>query len=112
MKTPLRHWRPAGRIVALALVLAAVPLPGWAGEPGQPPPAPGLKASIAKAATSGSAALEQSKPQAPDRSQLASKSFFKTPAGIVTIIVVGIGTGFAVYSAKHDRIHSVVRQNQ
>jgi hypothetical protein len=98
--------------MALALILAAIPLPGLAGEPDKAAPPPGLKASIAKAATSGSTALDQAKPTAPDRAKLGSTSFFKSPAGIATIIVVALGTGFAIYTAKHDRIHSVIRQGQ
>lgn len=112
MKRLLRQWRPMARAVSLALILAAIPLPALAADSTKAVPAPGLKASIARAATSGSAVLEQEKPQAPDRAKLGSTSFFKTPAGIATIIVVALGTGFAVYSAKHDRIHSVVRQTQ
>jgi hypothetical protein len=100
------------RAVALALILAAIPLPALAGDSTNAVPAPGLRASIAKAATSGSAELAQDKPQVPDRAKLGSTSFFKSPAGIATIIVVALGTGFAVYSASHDRIHSVVRSTQ
>jgi hypothetical protein len=112
VKLQFRQWRPVGRVVALALILAAIPLPGLAGEPTKVATPPGLKASIAKAAASGSVALEQTKPAAPDRAALGSTSFFKSPAGIATIIVVAIGTGFAIYSAKHDRIHSVIRATQ
>lgn len=111
MKRLFRQWRPMARAVALALILAAIPLPALAGDSTKAVPAPGLKASIAKAATSGSAVLAQDKPQ-PDRAKLGSTSFFKSPAGIATIIVVALGTGFAVYSANHDRIHSVVRSTQ
>ncbi len=113
MKHHLGSWRPVARAVALALILAAVPLPGFAAEePNKAAPTPGLTASIAKAAASGSVALEQAKPQTSDRAQLGSTRFFRTPAGIATIVAVALGTGFAIYSASHDRIHSVVRQNQ
>jgi hypothetical protein len=98
--------------VALALILAAIPLPCLAGESDKAVPPPGLKASIAKAATSGTTALEQAKPTAPDRAKLGSRSFFKSPAGIATLVVVALGTGFAIYTAKHDRIHSVIRATQ
>jgi hypothetical protein len=113
VKAQFRSWRPAARMLALALVMAALPLPGLAEETNKPVPVPGLKASIARVAASGAVTLEQAKPAAaPDRAKLGSTSFFKSPAGIATILVVAIGTGFAIYSTKHDRIHSVVRQGQ
>jgi hypothetical protein len=113
VKRQFRHWRRLGRVMTLALILAAVPLPGLAGEPVKTAPTPGLKASIAKVASSSASLLEQAKPEAaPDRAKLGSTSFFKSPAGIATLVVVAIGTGFAVYSARHDRIHSVIRQTQ
>ena len=88
MKRQFPQWRPLGRVMALALILVAIPLPGLAGEPDKAAPPPGLKASIAKAATSGSTVLEQAKPTAPDRAKLGSTSFFKSPAGIATLVVV------------------------
>lgn len=39
--------------------------------------------------------------QAPTTS---SKAFFKTGPGLMVIAVLAAGTGYAVYSAKHDRI--------
>ncbi len=41
--------------------------------------------------------------------ELQSPSFFRTPLGLAVIAVVGAGTAYAVYSAKHDRIHSPAR---
>ena len=35
-----------------------------------------------------------------------SPAFFKTPAGIAVLAVLGAGAGYAIYSAQHDRIHS------
>ena len=113
VKHQFRSWRLAVRGLALALVLAAIPLPCLAGETNKPAPAPGLKASIARAAASGSVTLEQAKPAAtPDKAQLGSPSFFKRPAGMIVLAVVAAGTGYALYSVSRDRIHSVIRQNQ
>lgn len=112
VKHQFRTWRTGVRVLALALVLSAIPLPGLAEESSKPAPVPGLKASIAKAAASGSVALEQAKPAAPDKAQLGSSSFFRKPAGMIVLAVVAAGTGYAMYSASHDRIHSVIRQNQ
>lgn len=113
MKQLFRSWRPAVRVLALALVVTAIPLPGLAEETSKPVPSPGLSASIAKAAATGKVTLEQAKPSAaPDRADLGSSSFFKKPIGIVVLAVVGAGAGYMFYSMSHDRIHSVVRQNQ
>lgn len=112
MKHQFRSWRLAARVVAFAVAMAAIPLPGLAAEPNKPAPAPGLAASIASAAASSKVTLEQAKPAAPDKAQLGSTSFFKSPAGVIVLAVVAAGTGYALYSASHDRIHSVIRQNQ
>jgi hypothetical protein len=34
----------------------------------------------------------------------ASKPFIKSPAGILSLVAVAVGTGYAVYSANRDRI--------
>ena len=47
-------------------------------------------------------------PQTPS-TDLRSGSFFKSPAGIVTIVVFGAGVGYAVYSSSNDRIRSAGR---
>lgn len=113
MKYQFRSWRPAARLLALALVLTAVPLPCLAEDSNKPAPAPGLKASIAKAAASGTVTLEQAKPAAaPDKADLGSASFFKKPVGIVVLAFLGGGVGYMAYAMNHSRIHSVVRQNQ
>ncbi len=112
MTAPVRSWRLAWRVLALALVIAAIPLPSLAGDTSQQVAKPGIRASAEKVAAT--ARLADSAGQAtPDgKAQLNSPSFFKSTAGIVVLAVVGAGVGFAVYSASHDRIHSVVRANQ
>ena len=120
MTVRLSPWRSAlPRAILLAVVVALLPLPALAAEPGSSAPAPDLKASIAKAAAHEAAAAARTMAQqgqqavkAADKSALDSPSFFKTPAGIVTMIVLAAGTGYAIYSWKHDRIHSVVRAGQ
>ena len=49
--------------------------------------------------------LAQDQTGAP-RTDLGSSSFFKTPAGIITLVAVGAGVGYALYSTSHDRIKS------
>lgn len=47
-------------------------------------------------------------PQTP-QTDLQSKSFFKTAAGIATLVIFGAGVGYAVYSSSEDRIRSTGR---
>jgi len=108
--------RHLARVLILALVAGAVPADCLAG--GTPPPpgesAPTLAASIQKAAVMESAKMGKARasssvaaqdPGQP-RTDLGSTSFFKKPAGIVALILVGVGTGYALYSTSNDRIKS------
>ncbi len=38
-----------------------------------------------------------------------SGSFFKTRTGVVVLAIMAVGTGYAVYSAKEDRIRGSIR---
>lgn len=40
---------------------------------------------------------------------LRSGSFFKSKAGIATLVVFGAGVGYAIYSSSNDRIRSTGR---
>jgi hypothetical protein len=117
---PVRTWRPLLRVLAIALALA-IPLPALAADGSQPAAKPGLRASITHAVASARLTASPGKTRAtrdesqstPDaKAQLASRSFFRTPAGVAVLAIVGAGAGYAVYSASHDRIHSVIRQGQ
>jgi hypothetical protein len=115
----LSTWRGAlPRAILLAVAIALVPLPALAGTTGQAAPQT-LKASVAKivareaaASTPARTAGQAQQGRPADKSELGSPSFFKRPAGMICLAVVGAGTAYALYSASHDRIHSVVRQNQ
>lgn len=117
MNFQARTWRLPLRVLALVLIAAAVPLPCMAGDTSQPAARPRLQASIkpivhaiVSARPSAPPAKLQATPDA--KAQLGSRSFFRTPAGAVVLAVVAAGAGYALYSARHDRIHSVVRQGQ
>jgi hypothetical protein len=36
----------------------------------------------------------------------SSPGFFKSGPGMIALVVMAAGTGYALYSAQHDRIHS------
>ena len=107
-----RPWRrPLVPALAVALALVVAPLPAQAGDPtARPASAPGIAAAAQKAVTAQVKttgpvrAFSQSTTTA--KTDLGSSSFFKTPAGIITLAVVGAGVGYALYSTSHDRIKS------
>src|SRR5260221_14299037 len=104
--------RARARVLAAGLTIALAPLPLAAAEADRPAPSPTtLRAAVDKAA-----ATEPLSSSASSRAQTAqpagapdSRGFFKTPLGIAVIAIVGAGTGYALYSAQHDRIHSAAR---
>lgn len=105
------RWRMAFPVVMLSLV----PLPAVAGDGGTAKKgSPTIAASAAQivardvAATPGptSRVREARQGSAPT----GSTSFFKTRPGIIALSVLAAGTGYALYSAQHDRIHSAGKQ--
>jgi len=109
-----RRWRPALRVLALAVAIAAAPLLCVAEESGPPAAKPGIQASMQKiAATTTLTKSPVKAARAQDSPGTAGKgSFFKTPAGIVVLGILAGGTAYALYSVRQDRIHSVIRQGQ
>jgi hypothetical protein len=95
------------RALVVALVLAAAPLPGFAGEPPAPAP-PTLAAAIqhAAAVTPLAPARGRSSAAQTGKADLGSPSFFKKPAGIAVLATLAAGIGYAVYSTQHDRVNS------
>jgi hypothetical protein len=106
-------WRCTfARVMALAVAVALIPLPVLAGENPTPPKSgKNLTAAIASAASreaiaatrasAVSATAAQGDAKNPD---LGTWGFFKTPLGIGVAVLLAAGTGYAVYSWKHDRI--------
>lgn len=109
MNFQVRRWRLVLRVLVLALIVAAVPLPSVAEQASQPVVKPGLKASIqpivrAVASATAPPARAVKKQTTDAKAQLDSRSFFRTPVGVVVVAVVAAGVGYAAYSARHDRI--------
>ena len=114
MKYLLRPWRrTVARLLVLALAVGAAPVNCLAGEPAGPPQsAPTLSASIQKAVQQESGKVAKVSPKAARQAgasapaDTSSGGFFKSKAGIMTIVLLGVGTGFALYSTSHDRVTS------
>jgi hypothetical protein len=98
------------RRVLGAVVVGLIPCSALASDVTVPPKAP-LRTALAEVRTRDIAPSRQT-PKVARRSEQASTAakqspaFFKTPAGIAVLAVVGAGAGYAIYSAQHDRIHS------
>jgi hypothetical protein len=100
--------RPLAAILALTLALAGA-APAAASE-ATPSPAAGPRTLAAAASAAVAAkplptgALAQAAPSGPSgsSSDLGSKSFFKTPAGKISLVLMAAGTGYMVYSAFKD----------
>ena len=108
----------------LALVAALIPLPAVASESTPAPMAPkATKATTSDVSLKERAAREASRlALAPDtrarraaRAEQAtaakdSPAFFKSKGGFVALAVMAVGVGYALYSAKDDRITSPAKQ--
>jgi len=97
------------------VMLSLVPLPAVAGDGGTAKKgSPTIAASAAQivardvAATPGPTSRVRAARQG--SAPTGSTSFFKTRPGIIALSVLAAGTGYALYSAQHDRIHSAGKQ--
>lgn len=112
MRHQVRFSQWVSRVLVVALVLAATPLPALAGEPPAPaPPRPSLNALVKQAAvvTPIAPARAQTATGA-DKTEFSSPSFFKKPAGIAVLAALAAGVGYALYSTQHDRVTSPAKQ--
>lgn len=111
LTTKTRSWC-GGMIRAgtLVIITALIPLPAAASDSATTPSPPTIKKSMEKIVAREVAATPVRKDVARDDRQGApagnSPSFFKTKPGMIALVVMAAGTGYAIYSAQHDRIHS------
>jgi hypothetical protein len=105
----------AHRLATTGVMFALLSLsaaPALAASPGPKTPPLFTSRAVAKAVASLPAptiAPTDRAAEAPTKQATASKSFFKTRAGLLVIGVMAVGTGYAVYSAKEDRIRGINR---
>lgn len=112
------RWRgPVGRVGLLVLTAALIPLPVAASEAAPAQTTPTAKTSLHEAVAREAARAAQT-PVAPataarrDQGNAArsTMAFFKTRPGMIALTVMAVGTGYAVYSANHDKITSPGRK--
>ena len=105
--------RTVSGVLALLLGLTFVAPPAQAGEATASIPTRPHKATLAAAAaakverTDTAAAVLAT--QGTTSTEASDRSFFKTPKGAVTLILMVAGTGYAIYSKSHDRVRSPAR---
>ena len=111
----IQSWRGAvSRAVVLAIITALSPLPAAANDAIRTEKAPTIKASMDRivvrelTATPERPAVVRSARQG--QTAGSAPGFFKSRAGMVALVVMVAGTGYALYSAKQDRIHSAGKQ--
>ena len=100
----------------LVLALALIPLPVAASEA---TPATKAKTTSQVSLKDGASRAAARTPLAPagrarraeqDTAGKDSPGFFKTPAGAIALAVMVVGVGYALYSAKNDRITSPAKK--
>jgi hypothetical protein len=114
VKYSVRPWRrTVARLLVLALAVGAAPVNCLASEPAGPQQAsPTLAASMHKAVQQEAGKVAKVSPRAARQAgasapaDTSSGGFFKSKAGVATILLLAAGTGFALYSTSHDRVKS------
>ena|SRR5437867_340236 len=91
----------AGALVLLMALTLSAP-PAAAGEVKSAPPRPLAAATAAKLATLTPSARAFTQETAAARTA-DDRSFFQRPAGVVALVLMAAGVGFALYSINHDR---------
>ena len=120
MTVRLTHWRgPLRRAAFVALVAVLPPLP-LAAASDQAAPASTAKPKTLQTAVHAAAVREAAVVAAPrakaarradqSGSDKQSGSFFRSGAGAIALAVMIVGSGYAIYSASHDRVSSPGRK--
>jgi len=98
------------RAATLALIAALMPLPAIASDTAKTTSPPTIKGSMERMVARDVSATPAPKMAARDNRQSSgagsSPGFFKSGPGMIALAVMAAGTGYALYSAQHDRIHS------
>jgi hypothetical protein len=118
MENPIRHvrFRRLAGLGVIAALLATAFAPAVAASQGPPATSPSFSTrSIEKVVATQSLDSLRMSWKAADPAKTAPKqatesgSFFKTRTGLLVIVAMAAGTGYALYSAKEDRIRGSIR---
>jgi hypothetical protein len=103
--------RVAGTAVIAAL-LSTMAAPAFAASPSTPTTpslSPFSAAAVERVVKSTPAPVAKTPAKTPAKAKQASGSFIKSKMGMAVIAVFAVGTGYAIYSAKEDRIRGLNR---
>lgn len=112
------RWRgPGGRVGLLVLTAALIPLPVAASEAAPAQTTSTVKTSLHEAVAreavkAAKAPIARTTERRADKGSAdkGTMAFFKTGPGIAVLAVMAVGTGYAIYSANHDKITSAGRK--
>ena len=100
------------RLVGTAVItafLSAIATPAFASSPTPSPFSAAALAKTVKSTPAPLAATAATPAKTPAKAKQASGSFIKSKMGMAVIAVFAVGTGYAIYSAKEDRIRGLTR---
>jgi hypothetical protein len=106
MNLQLHRWRLVLHALVVALILTALPALAGADDTAKPAARPGLRSLTTKVDMLKAPAPARARAQSAGvtKAPLESRSFFKKPIGVIVLAVFAAGTGYTIYSAKHDRV--------
>ena len=111
------RWRgPTGRVGLLVLTAALIPLPVAASDAAQGQTTPTVKTTSLhdaverEAVKAAKAPAVRTSERRADKADKGTAAFFKSGPGIAVLAVMAVGTGYAIYSANHDKISSPGRK--
>ncbi len=107
--------RVAG-MAAMTALLTTIAAPAFAASSNPPPSSPFAPAAVARVVAKSVVFSEAARSTVPATAPVKVKtakqaqgSFFKSRVGVMVIAAFAVGTGYAIYSAKEDRIRGLIR---
>ena len=109
-----RSCKHTTRFVWLLVITSLVPLPVLAGDTASTKQTTTIRESaariVAREVSAAPARPVRAREERQGSTSTGSTSFLKSRPGMIALAVVAAGTGYAIYSAQHDRIHSAGKQ--
>jgi hypothetical protein len=103
-------------MVAITALLTTIAAPAFAASPTPPSSSPFAPAAVARVVARTIVAPDATAVAAPATAPAKAKavkqakgSFIKSKVGMLVVAVFAVGTGYAIYSAKEDRIRGLNR---